>query len=98
MAQFRLAPGCVSIAVVHRSVEEIWCFTAGQGRLWRKLGAHEDVTDVRAGVSIAIPVGAQFQFRNESDTALEAIGVTMPPWPGSDEAMPVNGIWDVVLP
>jgi mannose-6-phosphate isomerase-like protein (cupin superfamily) len=31
MAAFRLAPGAVSKAVAHRTVEEIWYFIAGQG-------------------------------------------------------------------
>ena len=37
---------------------------------------------------------AQFQFRNDGDERLEAIGVTMPPCPGADEAFQVEGIWE----
>jgi mannose-6-phosphate isomerase-like protein (cupin superfamily) len=44
-------------------------------------------------VSITIPTGAKFQFRNDGDEPLEAIGVTMPPWPGADEAIEVEGVW-----
>ena len=93
MAQFRLPPGGISIAVAHRSVEEVWCFTAGTGRLWRKCAEAEEVTAVHAGVSIAILPRTSFQFRNDGDTPLEALGVTMPPWPGPDEAVAVAGIW-----
>jgi mannose-6-phosphate isomerase-like protein (cupin superfamily) len=94
MAAFRLAPRAVSKAVAHRTVAEIWYFTAGYGRLWRKLGEHEEITEVAPGVSITIPTGAHFQFRNDSGDALEAIAVTMPPWPGADEAFVVPGRWE----
>ena len=63
MAVFRLQPKAVSRAVAHRTVEEIWYFTAGTGRMWRKLGDREEIVEVAAGVSITIPTGAQFQFR-----------------------------------
>ena len=94
MAAFRLAPGAVSKAVVHRTVEEIWYFTAGRGRMWRQLGEREEITEVAAGVSITIPTGTQFQFRCDGGDPLEAIAVTMPPWPGPDEAYGVPGIWE----
>ena len=93
MAQFTLPPGAVSRAVAHRSVEEVWLFTGGRGRLWRKLGAREETIEVMPGVSIAIPVGASFQFRCDGDQPLTAVGVTMPPWPGDGEAYAVKGIW-----
>jgi mannose-6-phosphate isomerase-like protein (cupin superfamily) len=38
MAVFSLAPGMVSKAVAHRTVEEIWYFTGGAGRMWRRAG------------------------------------------------------------
>jgi mannose-6-phosphate isomerase-like protein (cupin superfamily) len=94
MAAFRLAPGAVSKAVAHRTVEEIWHFIAGQGRMWRRLGEAEEVTEVRSGVSITIPIGMYFQFRCDGSKPLEAVAVTMPPWPGADEAYPVPGTWE----
>ena len=93
MAHFRLAPGQVSSPVAHRTVEELWYFVGGSGRLWRKLGGKEEIVAVETGVSIAIPVGAGFQFRSDGREPLEAVGVTMPPWPGMDEAYPVEGVW-----
>ena len=93
MAQFTLPPGAISKAVAHRSVEELWLVTRGLGRMWRKLGEAEETVDLTPGVSLAIPVGASFQFRNDGDVPLECVGVTMPPWPGMDEAYPVAGIW-----
>jgi mannose-6-phosphate isomerase-like protein (cupin superfamily) len=93
MAQFTLPPGAVSKAVAHRSVEEVWLVMSGTGRMWRKLGAEEETVDLRPGVSIAIPVGASFQFRNDGPDAFHCVGVTMPPWPGMDEAYEVPGVW-----
>ena len=93
MAHFRLAPGLVTIAVRHRGVEELWFFLSGKGRVWRKLGDEEEVTEVQAGVSISIPTGAAFQFRCDGEDFLEFVGVTMPPWPGADEAIYTEGKW-----
>ena len=45
------------------------------------------------GVSIAIPTGAAFQFRADGDEPLRIVGVTMPPWPGDNEADFVMGKW-----
>jgi mannose-6-phosphate isomerase-like protein (cupin superfamily) len=97
MAHFALGPRHVSKAVAHKTIEEIWYFMRGRGRMWRRLassGGEGQVVDVFPGVSITIPTGTQFQFRNDGDEALEAIGLTMPPWPGADEAFQVKGIWE----
>jgi len=94
MAMFTLPAGAVSKAVAHRTVEELWCVIRGRGRIWRKIGDEEDVTDLVAGVSVAIPTGAYFQFRNDGAQPLDIIAATMPPWPGDGEAYPVAGAWD----
>jgi len=93
MAHFRLAPGAVSKAIVHRSVAEVWFVLAGHGRMWRKSGGSAEIVDLEPGVSLAIPVGTHFQFRCDGDVALEAVAVTMPPWPGADEAREAEGPW-----
>jgi mannose-6-phosphate isomerase-like protein (cupin superfamily) len=93
MAQFSLDPGLTSIAVCHRSVEELWYFTGGAGKMWRSNAAGESVVRVEPGLSLAIAAGTSFQFRSTGDAALTAIGVTMPPWPGMDEAFTVKGRW-----
>lgn len=93
MAHFALAPGQVSIAVRHRTVEELWFIVAGRGRMWRSGGGGEDMVELSAGQSLAIPAGIAFQFRNDGEDTLEAVGVTMPPWPGMDEAETVAGAW-----
>ena len=94
MAHFRLPPRSVSRAVRHRTVEELWFLVAGRGEMWRKSGDDEEVLAVHAGLSLDIPAGTSFQFRADGDTALEVVGVTMPPWPGPDEAEFVAGIWE----
>ena len=93
MAHFELAPGRASAAIRHRTVDEIWFVLSGRGEIWRKQGSREDIVALESGVSVTIPVGTHFQFRASGDTALEAVGVTMPPWPGDAEAVPVPGKW-----
>ena len=61
--------------------------------MWRKLENAEETVNLLPGVSIAIPVGASFQFRNDGVEPLDCVGVTMPPWPGMDEAYEVKGVW-----
>jgi mannose-6-phosphate isomerase-like protein (cupin superfamily) len=80
-------------AVAHRTVEEVWLVMKGRGRMWRKLGEVEETVELAPGVSIAIPVGAQFPVPQRRGGALDCVGVTMPPWPGMDEAYEVDGIW-----
>jgi mannose-6-phosphate isomerase-like protein (cupin superfamily) len=93
MAMFSLSPGAVSKAVVHRTVEELWYIVSGTGRMWRQLGEQEEVTGLAPGVSLSIPLGTRFQFRCDGAVPLSAIGVTMPPWPGQEEAVFVTGPW-----
>src|SRR6266513_2137097 len=81
MAHFELAPGLTSIAVTHRTVEEIWFFLSGRGEIWRKFENQEEVVPVESGVCITIPLGTWFQFRTVGAEPLRALGVTMPPWP-----------------
>jgi mannose-6-phosphate isomerase-like protein (cupin superfamily) len=94
MAHFELGPGETAIAIKHRTVEEIWYFLTGRGQMWRMAeDGDQSIVDVGPGVSIAIPLGTTFQFRAFGFEALSAIGVTMPPWPGGDEAIPAEGPW-----
>jgi mannose-6-phosphate isomerase-like protein (cupin superfamily) len=94
MAHFQLPPGQTSIAVTHKTVEEIWFFLSGQGEMWRRMGDQEEIVAVEADVCLTIPMGAHFQFRSFGDEPLAAIGVTMPPWPGEGEATVVAGKWE----
>jgi mannose-6-phosphate isomerase-like protein (cupin superfamily) len=93
MAAFTLQPGMVAKAVAHRTIEELWYFVSGRGRMWRRLGSQEETLEVSPGVSISIPTGTHFQFRCDGAEPLVAIGATMPPWPGEEEAYFVEGPW-----
>lgn len=95
MAHGTLPPGRVSLAVRHRTVEELWFVVSGQAEIWRKLGDLETVEEVGPGTSLSIPAGTHFQFRTIGDEPFCFIMVTMPPWPGGDEAVRVPGHWPV---
>ena len=94
MAHFELGAGETSRPQRHRTVEEIWFVLDGLGQMWREpLEGTASVIDLRPGVSLTIPVGTSFQFRNTGRVPLGIVGVTMPPWPGAGEAETVEGIW-----
>lgn len=93
MAHFTLPPGQTSQAVAHHTVEEIWFILEGKGQMWRKSAESETIVELTAGLSLTIPVATQFQFRSTGTAPLKAVGVTMPPWPGMDEAYAVPGKW-----
>lgn len=93
MAHFELAAGEVSRAVRHRTVEEIWFVLSDSGRMWRQDERDVREVDLLPGVALTIPVGTAFQFRTTGRDALAVLGVTMPPWPGPDEAVLVDGPW-----
>lgn len=93
MAQFTLPAGKTSIAVAHQTVEEVWFFVSGQGELWRKNDKAEAIVEITPGLSISIPIGTHFQFRNNGNASLIAVATTMPPWPGENEAYAVKGKW-----
>ena len=94
MAHFRLGVGKISSAVVHRSVEELWYIVSGQGEMWREDTGEESIVLLQRGVGLSIPPGVAFQFKTVGDEPLEAIAVTMPPWPGAGEASSVSGCKD----
>jgi mannose-6-phosphate isomerase-like protein (cupin superfamily) len=93
MAHFTLAPGAIAKAVAHRTIDEVWYVVSGRGRMWRHHGDREEIIEMRAGLSLTIPLGTHFQFRADGDAPLTAVGVAMPPWPGEDEAYVVEGPW-----
>jgi len=97
MAHFRLAPGAVAKPVRHRTVDELWYVTAGRGEIWRAQDGREEITALVPGLALSIPLGTAFQFRAAADATLEIVGVTMPPWPGGDEAIPAQGRWAPTL-
>jgi mannose-6-phosphate isomerase-like protein (cupin superfamily) len=95
LAHCTLPVNVVSRAVFHLTVEELWYFIAGKGQVWRKSNDGEEVTDVHPGISLAIPLGTSFQFRNTGDGPLVFLIATMPPWPEErQEAVPTQGYWE----
>ena len=97
MAVFELAPGLASQPVAHHNVDELWFFLSGRGEMWRRFEEHEETVEVRPSLCISIEAGTRFQFRCTGDEPLRALGVTMPPWPGAQEAYEVAGPWPVRL-
>jgi mannose-6-phosphate isomerase-like protein (cupin superfamily) len=97
LAHFELAAGAVSHAVRHRTVEEIWYFLSGRGEMWRRSAAGESVVAVEPGVALTIRLGTAFQFRATNEAPLTFVAVTMPPWPGAEEAVRVDGRWTATV-
>jgi mannose-6-phosphate isomerase-like protein (cupin superfamily) len=93
MALFELQPGQVSAPIRHRSVEELWYVLSGEGEMWRRDAVGEAVVRLQPGLCLSMPLGTNFQFRCLGSESLRAVAVTLPPWPGADEALPVSGRW-----
>ncbi len=94
IAHCTLRAGKITRAVQHKTVSEFWHVLSGKGAIWRKMNGHEEITSLETGVTIDIPVGAQFQYRSETTTDLVFLCVTMPPWSGADEAKIIDqGAW-----
>jgi len=95
VAHFTLPAHRVAVAVQHRTVSEYWVVTGGTGRIWRSAEGNAEITTLEPGVSLTIPLGTSFQWRNDGDEPLTVIGFDLPPWPGDDEAFAVDGEWRV---
>jgi mannose-6-phosphate isomerase-like protein (cupin superfamily) len=93
MAHFELPAGGVSHAVTHRSVEEIWFVVTGKGSIWRLQDGVQQIDPIGPGTALTIPLGTAFQFRADGDSTLAFVAITMPPWPGMDEAVAAQGPW-----
>lgn len=57
-----LPVGKISSPVAHIHVEEIWYVIEGEGQIWRKLGALEEITSLFRGNSVTIPPQTCFQY------------------------------------
>ena len=93
MIHSTVPPGQTNRATIHETVSEFWYILEGQGEIWRREDGGESVTALDAGVSIDIPVGTAFQYRNVGTEPLKFICIAMPPWPGDHEASHVEGAW-----
>ena len=95
MVEVTLPAGQVSRPVYHRTVEEVWYILQGSGRVWRcppEVAEPSQVAPlpVAPGDALVIPTGWMFQFTADDAGALRFLCVTMPPWPGDDEAQPAS--------
>ncbi len=93
MIHSTVPPYQINKATVHATVSEFWYILEGYGEIWRDDGTASDVTTLVPGISIDIPVGTAFQYRNVSDVDLKFICITMPRWPGDSEATYIEGKW-----
>lgn len=94
MIHSTVPPGQINRAAVHATVSEFWYVLSGEGQIWRRDATGEQTVDLRAGVAIDIPVGTAFQYRCTGVAEpLRFICITMPPWPGEDEATVIEGPW-----
>jgi mannose-6-phosphate isomerase-like protein (cupin superfamily) len=95
VAHGTLPPGVVSVAVIHRTVEEIWYVLSGAAELWRRQDDREEIVSLETGMAITIPLGTSFQFRTLGEAPFSFLMCTMPPWQGDGEAVLIDGHWPV---
>ena len=93
MIHSTVSPGQVNRATVHATVSEFWYVLSGEGEIWRRNGAGDETTVLETGVSIDIPVGTAFQYRCTGLDPLQFLCITMPRWPGDEEATVIVGPW-----
>ena len=94
VVEVNIAAGAVSRPVRHRTVEEAWYVVEGAGEVWRcpPGAAASDVAPVAVmpGDALVIPTGWSFQFKAGTAGDLRFVCVTVPAWPGMDEAVEVS--------
>lgn len=77
-----------------RTIEEYWYVLSGEGEVWRKAtDGRESITRLVPGVCIDISLGTAFQYRCTGDVPLVFTCTALPPWPGDDEALIMDGPW-----
>jgi mannose-6-phosphate isomerase-like protein (cupin superfamily) len=97
MIHSTVRPGQVNRATVHATVSEFWYVLSGQGQIWRRDANREETTDLVRGVSLDIPVGTAFQYRCTGEP-LQFLCISMPRWPGAQEATIIEGPWEPNAP
>ena len=86
-----LPAGTASVPVRHATVEELWYVLGGSGQLSRRDGTlPPEVVDLVPGTCVDIARGLTFQFRAAEHELLHVLLLTMPRWPGPQEATPVR--------
>jgi mannose-6-phosphate isomerase-like protein (cupin superfamily) len=97
MIHSTVPPGQINRATIHATVSEFWHVLEGAGQIWRKTSAEEKITSLLPGTSIDIPVGTAFQYRCDGTVPLKFICISMPPWPGDQEATHLPGPWQPTI-
>lgn len=98
MIHTTVPPGMVGRACRFRTIEEYWFVLSGAGEFWRRSrDGQESVARLVPGVCIDIPLGTAFQYRCDGAAPLVCIVTAMPPWPGDDEAVVIDGPWVPVV-
>lgn len=91
-------------SVYHQTVEELWYIRSGTGMLctmatknWNSKKNNKnsfkkfvECVKLKPGITFRIPPQTIFQNKSDDNSELDVIAVTMPPWPGMDEAVPVD--------
>ena len=90
VCEARLPAGQVARPIRHQTVEELWYILEGTGEIWRCPPGADDAPalPVGPGDALAIPMGWRFQFRASPTGPLRFLCLTVPPWPGDQEAAP----------
>jgi mannose-6-phosphate isomerase-like protein (cupin superfamily) len=83
LAEATVPAGGRTIAHLHRSSEELYFFTAGEGRM--RLGDEE--RDVAAGDCVVIPPGAVHELRNTGDGPLVLLCCCAPAYSDADTVL-----------
>jgi mannose-6-phosphate isomerase-like protein (cupin superfamily) len=87
-------PGMVGRACRFRTIDEYWYVLSGEGDIWRRApDGRESITRLIPGVCIDIPLGTSFQYRCTGHVPLVFTCTALPPWPGDDEAVIMDGPW-----
>jgi len=97
MIHSTVPPFQINKATIHKTVNEFWYILEGHGEIWRDDGIESCVTNLVPGISIDIPTGTAFQYRNVSEKNLTFICVSMPRWPGDSEATCIEGKWQPTI-
>jgi mannose-6-phosphate isomerase-like protein (cupin superfamily) len=86
IAHGTMLPNSISEAITHKTVFETWFILSGTGKMWRKFGEQQRLDKLEPNTIIDMPLGVEYQFASD-DEPLVFLIVTMPPWPGADEAV-----------
>jgi mannose-6-phosphate isomerase-like protein (cupin superfamily) len=83
IAEATVPPGGETVEHYHRTTEEVYLFTRGQGRM--RLGQEE--ADVRAGDTVVITPGVRHKLWNKNSQPLVLICCCAPPYRDSDTVL-----------